>query len=166
MLDRQKAESGWIGKMRNVDIAWIAGLVEGEGCISWNKGSDGYGTPQIQIAMTDQDVVAMAARILDSNVRGPYDKGPGNKPSFATSIGGQKAAAWLMTLFTFFGERRRSKAKEVLAQWRSLGPTRGKYSRKCVRGHDYDGYSSGQRTCSQCARIRYSERNQLTINGV
>lgn len=148
--------------MRSVDLGWLAGIVEGEGCISWNAGSDGYGTPQIQIYMSDRDVVARVATLFDSNLRGPYDKGLGNKQQYATSVGGAKAAGWLMTLFSFFGARRRDKTKEVLTQWSEWGPTRGKYSSRCVRGHAYDGYSSGQRTCSQCARVRYAKRHEQT----
>jgi len=151
--------------MRNVDIAWLAGLIEGEGCISWNGKRDGYGTPQIQVSMSDRDVVERMATLLESSLRGPYDKGPGNKQQWSTSICGRNAIGWLMTLFPFFGERRRYKTKQVLEQWREWGPTRGKYSSKCVRGHVYDGYSSKQRTCSECARIRFAKRNEQTNTG-
>ena len=138
--------------MKNIDIGWMAGLIEGEGCISWNE------TPQIQICMTDRDIIERVVKIFGSNLCGPYDKGPVNKTAWSTSIAGAKAAGWLMTVFTLLGDRRKVKTKEVLAKWKNRGPTRGKYSERCVRGHLYDGYSSGQRTCSECVCIRYTAK--------
>lgn len=145
------------------DIAWLAGIIEGEGSISICNGgfnktySKYYITPHIQVTMTDKDVIDRVASIWKSKTRGPYKKernGTQCKDAYNTSIGGMKAASWLMTLYPLFGVRRRAKAKEVLAKWRELGPTRGKYSSRCIRGHKYDGFSRGQRTCSTCARER------------
>jgi len=156
--------------MRSTDVAWVAGIVEGEGCITWNTGGlnkvtgERYGTPNVQMSMSDKDVVARVANILKSNLKGPYDKGLGNKPQWFTCAGGQKAASWLMTLYPFLGERRRAKAAEVLALWRASGPTRGKYSSKCIRGHDYDGHRNGQRTCSECASIRNTNRDMALVS--
>lgn len=39
------------------DIEWMAGLFEGEGCVSihWNK--NGYGYPKVVLGMSDEDVI-------------------------------------------------------------------------------------------------------------
>jgi len=117
------------------DIAWLAGLVEGEGCISWNN------TPQIQLHMTDKDVVQRAAWLFGSTLRGPHETG--HKPTYYTSVAGSRAVGWLVILSDFLGERRQSKADEVLRQWFERESKAAEHvascprqKRECVRLHN------------------------------
>ncbi len=48
------------------DLAWLGGLLEGEGCFMIPKGS-----PRIALAMSDKDVVQRAARLMGLNVQAP-----------------------------------------------------------------------------------------------
>ena len=58
--------------MTDLEIAWIAGLFEGEGCIYRNNKSD----IRLQIYMTDKDVLDEFARITGGKVTGPYLRQP------------------------------------------------------------------------------------------
>ena len=101
--------------MRSVkNIAWLAGLVEGEGAFVYNHAS-----LVMTINSTDFDVIDKAARILDAPVRGPYkQRGYGSKPIYRITVYG---AEWPLTLFSFLGERRRTRIKELLVPWRDSG---------------------------------------------
>ena len=98
------------------EIAWLAGLLEGEGSFLYTGGNN----CQIKVSMTDRDVVAHAAALFGKNVYGPYSsKGRlGKKPCYATYAISNYAAGWMMTLFSFMGQRRQEKIKAVLQLWR------------------------------------------------
>ena len=57
------------------EIAWAAGLFEGEGSIGFRGGSRGYvyAYLNLQLRSTDQDVVYRFHQIIsEGNVNGPY----------------------------------------------------------------------------------------------
>ena len=97
-------------------IVWLTGLLEGEGCITWNKSH----SATLSLQMNDRDVVEKAASILNSKVFGPYRHRSGDKldfPHYRTQVHGSRAIAWLLTIYPYLGERRRKKAAEVVNTW-------------------------------------------------
>lgn len=104
------------------EIAWLAGLLEGEGCFVKHPCGNSI---RIHLGMTDRDVVERAAKIWGKSVRGPYQpNGPLSKqgrlykPMYTTAAGGWVAAAWMMMLYGFMGERRKARIREMLTVWR------------------------------------------------
>jgi hypothetical protein len=53
---------------RELDIAWAAGLFEGEGSIVISR----EGRVALQVHMTDEDVMRHLAEVLGGNITGPY----------------------------------------------------------------------------------------------
>jgi hypothetical protein len=98
-----------------IDVAWLAGLVEGEGNIAVNGRS-----LTIRIKMTDHDVILCAAELLAGKVY-PAPVPDGRKPQWLTQVKGSLAAAWAMTLYPWLGIRRRQQVRDGLAHWRSQG---------------------------------------------
>lgn len=102
------------------ELTWLAGLLEGEGCF----GRSG-GTARVTLAMTDEDVVTRAARILRAPVVGPVQPsqkrkdGGTRKPVYSASVYGSRAAGWMMTLYTLMGSRRQAKILESLVAWKA-----------------------------------------------
>ena len=103
------------------DIAWAAGLFEGEGCISWKQCPGGQFSKRLLVTMTDKDVVAKFARIVGIPKLIP------NKDNSTRKDGSPKLPAWvwrtgkeseirriLIMLLPYFGERRAYKALNVL----------------------------------------------------
>jgi len=113
-------------------IAWLAGLLEGEG---WFRGSGATRTPQIGVAMTDRDVIERAAALLGATVCDKKVPAP-NKPQWSAVITGEQAVRWMFTLHAYMGLRRRAKIVEVLAYWRSTKP-HFRYRTHCPKGHEY-----------------------------
>src|SRR5713101_5647962 len=99
------------------EIAWIAGLLEGEGCFSINNKYDIQ--PQIHIRMTDLDVIERARSILGGNCVIREEK-RNNKNSklkniFNYSISSSKLALeWMHILYPWMGRRRQSKIRQII----------------------------------------------------
>lgn len=143
------------------DIAWLAGLWEGEGYFAFRKAS-----LFMVIDSTDRDVIARTARLMGRRMYGPYANGTNprtgcpHKAKYRVQLSGAKAAAWMMTLYAELGERRRQSIKACLASWRQALPWRGD-RRMCLRGHALSGdnvYVNGRgfRSCRTCERARHS----------
>ena len=139
------------------DIAWLSGLLEGEGCFAAYKG-----LATIKLNMTDEDVVARAALLLGVHVTGPYVlKNPKYKPHYHANLFGNRAAAWMMTLYPFLGKRRQEKIREVLAVWQKQPKPGSHNSSKthCPQGHAYTEDNAiirinGSRHCRSCIQMR------------
>lgn len=51
--------------MTEVEAAWLAGILEGEACFDWNRGSIGL-WPRLRIEMKDEDVILRVKALIDS----------------------------------------------------------------------------------------------------
>jgi hypothetical protein len=112
--------------MKLSDIAWLAGLLEGEGSFSVSvvregKIQAGKRRLQITLMMTDEDVVRRAAAIMNTKLYGPYGPYKNSvKPCWQIHVGASRAAAWMMTLYSFMGERRRLAIEQGLREWKTF----------------------------------------------
>lgn len=105
---------------KNKDFYWLVGILEGEGCFrlaftSQNK--EHTKVPKIQLAMTDQDIVERAAKILQTNVMGPYRGSKGQKLIYQLLVSGNKAIEIMVELLPYMGKRRSDKIIEILDYW-------------------------------------------------
>lgn len=108
------------------DIAWLAGLLEGEGTFFNIK--NGY-SPRVVIGMTDRDIIERSASMVGAKcyLAKRKNKPEHHKDQYWWVLTGYSAAAVMMTIYTFMGERRRAKIREVLTRWRAR-PVRQKPS--------------------------------------
>jgi hypothetical protein len=97
------------------DIAWMAGLLEGEGCFSGRR----YRTPtRIQVCSTDKDVMDRAAELFGQKVNGPYRHGTNKKFYWMVVLTGNRSIGWMMTIYPYMGVRRKAKIREIVSAWR------------------------------------------------
>ena len=106
------------------EIYWLAGLIEGEGCFSWQK----KGGLFIYLGMTDLDVLEYASLLFDRKVY-TIRRHPPRKPLGVVRIAGSRAAGWMMTLYPLLGARRRARIRELLTQWRQVPAAKGQRAR-------------------------------------
>lgn len=99
------------------EIAWLAGLLEGEG----NFCSDPSGSlARIKLEMKDRDIVQRAATLMGVEHIGTSKKrNPKHATTYWLYVCGQNAAGWAMTVYTFMGRRRRRAIKNMLEYWQS-----------------------------------------------
>ena len=91
------------------NIAWLAGLIEGEGCfyVQPNK----HGSSIIKVSMTDEDVILKARKISGcGKVHGPSNHIPGNKPVWTWTVAkASHVFALSFAIFPFLCKRRSEK---------------------------------------------------------
>ncbi len=100
-----------------VDLAWLAGLVEGEGSFYLHNRKD-YPSVLFQISMSDEDVIRRAQKVL-GGIGSISIKKPGPrsvKPQWQWRVMAQAEVAWVMDLlYPFMGLRRAAKIDELRA---------------------------------------------------
>jgi len=145
-----------------LNIAWFAGLIEGEGCFTRCRRSI-----QMTVVSTDKDVIEQAALMTGKNFHVTHRKGPGGerwKPIYRTHCCGATAASWMMTLYPFLKSRRRARVRELLVLWK-LDSTHARDRVKCLYGHEYDVAPAAlqrhgsKRFCPTCLKVREKKRN-------
>lgn len=132
--------------MNEYQIAWMAGILEGEGCFMLisKKSTDGtfYPTYRISVAMTDEDIIerlyrnSKMGRISYLRLR---NKQPNRKPTALWMINKRLEIKDLcMKVLPFMGLRRSKKIREILSSMEENPPrpswrhgTRQGYEKKC-----------------------------------
>lgn len=101
------------------EIAWAAGLFEGEGSVLANPNRK-HGMPKLALNMTDLDVIGRYAVIVGGHVTGPYKSASRHvlcanpKPLYSWSEGRREVVPLILSAFwPYLGERRRTRAQEV-----------------------------------------------------
>ena len=137
--------------MTATQLGWIAGMVEGEGCITKNA--------KITVCSSDLDVLDKIASLWRTTVQPVKNYSQlSKKPMYRVAVGGKHGAGWLMTIWSLLGERRRTKAKEIIKHWLLLLPAPQDRT-QCPSGHLYTlastvrtRFGRGCRTCNNEAR--------------
>jgi hypothetical protein len=116
------------------NIAWLAGILEGEGCFSCDRGR-----PRIQVRMTDKDVLERCVFISGfGRIYGPINK-PNRKPMWYWKVtNSEKSYALICAVYPFLMSRRAEKIRSVVSGYIDSGEyksrmhgTRQKYKIGC-----------------------------------
>lgn len=104
------------------DIYWLAGFLEGEGSFmvispNINRGYVNNRTFILQVVSTDRDV-AEKAKLLLGNKSCIQVERTSHKTAYRVRLSGTHAIAWMMTLYSMMGERRKNKIKDIILAWR------------------------------------------------
>ena len=91
-----------------LDLMWLAGLLEGEGCFRLKEYHRKTGFAiTLNLGMTDLDVVRKAASIMNSSVLLRKSRDTKRKPCYTTGFSGAPALMWMLILYPYMGERRK-----------------------------------------------------------
>lgn len=139
---------------KTVDLAWLAGLFEGEGTMLLAQGR----YPKLELTMVDLDVMERVQRVAGfGTVRSRALKSGKVGHKWCASSPTQ-AIGLAMTLYPFFGERRRARVQELVAAYSAVPLPKGRWT-TCKRGHPLTpentvGKSEGRRRCRTCHNER------------
>jgi len=97
-------------------IAWLAGILEGEGCFLL-KGNNT--SPCIQLKMKDEDIIKRVASLWNVTVIENKKQELHWSQTYQVNLYGNRAVAWMFTIYSFMGKRRQAKIKEVVAGWKN-----------------------------------------------
>lgn len=105
--------------MRTIDLAWLAGLMDGEGNFSLRtmmyKGTR-YPGIGMHLVMTDKEPVERAASLVGKPVYAYRIKS--GKTAYRLNAYGDLAASWMMVLYSMLSPRRQGKIRECLSVWK------------------------------------------------
>ena len=93
--------------MTNIEIAWLAGIIEGEGCLSSRR------TPTVTVVMTDFDVVEKIANLFGKHVHSAPGAKAHHKEIYRASVYGDEAIKIMEAILPHMGDRRSSKINEI-----------------------------------------------------
>jgi hypothetical protein len=112
-----------------VEVAWVAGILEGEGCWSQKRASPSYWW--IAVRMTDEDIILRLRDLTDiGRITEDLRPGrPGCKKAWAWTVTVKQHREWLtVKVWPWMGERRRARITQlwpgvhaVLTQRQSAG---------------------------------------------
>lgn len=157
-----------MGEPTREEIAWAAGLFEGEGCIHELKKT----SASLSVAMTDLDVLERFREVVGAGHIGDARQRQANwKPIYQLQIYGREDVARILALFLpWFQSRRRAKAMAVLKRL-ECNPGRHADKTHCSRGHllsDNNVYrwkrDPRRRICRTCHREN-AQRQYHDANG-
>ena len=99
----------------DVDVAWMAGLFEGEGCFTFSGGS-----VRATLAMTDEDVVVRFGDLVGKRVR--EDRKPsllreGIKAMYEVRLSGRDAVEFMALVKPHMGSRRQARIEELMGRY-------------------------------------------------
>jgi hypothetical protein len=114
--------------MNQLEIAWLSGLLEGEGCFMKGTTSKPF-LVRISVEMTDEDVIQKISTLTDTKF---YETTRKNQPEhykrcWRICVMGKKAVSILNDIYPYMGERRKRKIDEILKHY-SERPQRVKNS--------------------------------------
>ncbi|WP_405061915.1 hypothetical protein OG474_09740 [Kribbella sp. NBC_01505] len=89
--------------------AWLAGLLDGEGCFDMTHSS-----PRLRVKMSDHDVIIRAATLMNARVHAEPPRQPHHKPCLVAQIHGDSAVAVMRAVLPHLGARRTAKATEII----------------------------------------------------
>ncbi len=158
--------------MRDVDVAWFAGVFEGEGCFSIERN----GATRLTVAMTDRDIIERIHSLFPTTQAltvvqpKPAKAGYGTPKLRYTWRIGQPDEVRRITelILPYLGERRSARAREVLEHLASR-PGVGGFQRAKTHGphgHEYTpenttykGGAKRYRVCRTCAKTWWTTEN-------
>lgn len=119
-------------------LAWLAGLLEGEGTFSVNSGY-----PRVSVQMSDPDVLerareAMRAPAVWPKTLSARDRLRGWSRMYGTALSGLRGAALMVKLRPLMGERRTREIDRALAEYepiRLMDPPTICVARGCAEPH-------------------------------
>lgn len=139
------------------EIAWLAGLLEGEGTFHDNNGS-----PCITYDSTDEDVVERACKLFGVEQSTPYrpQRYENAKIVYRSRLFGARAIAWMQTIYVFMGRRRQEKIKDIVLRWKAkTRRVRGPLSVKPMAECHPDRAHSANGLCKACFNKKYREEH-------
>lgn len=106
---------------RSAELAWAAGIVEGEGSIHV-RDRDTHRSIVLTVVMSDLDVLQRLESVLRvGTIVGPYQQRPGVKPLWHWNVTcARHVAAVVMTLYPLLHGRRRKQVRKVLDAWQRM----------------------------------------------
>jgi len=98
--------------VEELELHWLAGLLEGEGYFA-KPAPSRPNQPRIIIEMVDEDVIAKVSSLLERKYWSRSGRS-GNQATYLTQISGRPAVRLMTELFPLMGQRRQKRIAEII----------------------------------------------------
>ena len=152
--------------LTETDIAWIAGLLEGEGYFGIDgrqrnyKVSKSPPAPFIKISMVDEDIIQKLSKLLDKSYFSPSRKTVTGKQVYTLHIGEKEKVLFvLQKILPYMGVRRGERITECISHlqaWKEWVENGGRSEMAKI------GYEARHKKYGTCAGGNPSGINQFT----
>jgi hypothetical protein len=116
-----KSPGGDLETDESAGLAWLAGLLEGEGTFAIQRDSTEIAYPRISLTMCDRATVERAARLMGApSVTRKEPRDPDWSVSYFAAITGHQAATWMHQIRGLMGARRRASIDAALASYHPI----------------------------------------------
>ena len=111
--------------LSEIEIAWLAGLLEGEGSFGLDaRSAKRYNvstappSPFLRISMTDQDIIERVSKLVNKKYFSPKRLTTTGKRVYIVHVGDRATLGTLLPrLFPYFGKRRQETVQKCLDEW-------------------------------------------------
>jgi hypothetical protein len=117
--------------MRVADVAWAAGIVDGEGSVTLDKKGKTYRQPALTVYSTDLPIIDTLHRLFGGIVQHVPIRANMRKPGWFWKLCGAQCLPCLKILLPYMRcSKKRERAKFLLANWRRVVTPNGRYTDK------------------------------------
>lgn len=129
---------GYPKGMEPTTLAYMAGLIDGEGSVSLDKNynssdPDLYRIPSLTVASTTPAIVDFCKSHFGGSISTKKVYQDHHKPSFVWALRHQQAVALLIELLPFMLEPEKIRRADLLIRFQAERPRNGKYSAECLQ---------------------------------
>lgn len=110
------------------NLAYFAGVIEGEGCFFNSKNQTGRLYPTIQVEMTDGDVIHKLNDFFKGNAPFSRKRAEDRLRSYRFRIMGERALKIMFDIYNYMSARRKAKIDQVMRQYCEYHANRVKYA--------------------------------------
>jgi len=148
--------------LTEAQVAWLAGIYEGEGSCSIQGTGRAFA---VTITMTDGDIINRVFELTGIGSVRTFQRKE-YKRCYIWAVSSINAVNFLETILEWLGERRASKAKEAINNWKVNKKQASKNDTMCIRGHSFDPPNKRNKngTCYTCAlgwRAKYRAKKRI-----
>lgn len=103
--------------LSETDKAYLAGLIDGEGCLIMDGASDRMIRPKLQLIMTDQTLVEWVGHVWGTPVRrfAKHRAQPHHKDQFRTTLTGMRAVDAIRVIYPYM--RLKQRQADIFVEW-------------------------------------------------
>ncbi|MGA0121372.1 MAG: hypothetical protein ACO3HJ_07965, partial [Methylophilaceae bacterium] len=110
------------------NLAYFAGVIEGEGCFFNSKNQTGRLYPTIQVEMTDGDVIHKLNDFFKGNAPFSRKRAEDRLRSYRFRIMGERALKIMFDIYNYMSARRKAKIDQVMREYCEYHANRVKYA--------------------------------------
>lgn len=147
---------------RQMELAWAAGFVEGEGCFGWYGGTPrASGKPRafsavVAVSQNEREPLDRLAEIFGVGIVHP--KRNRKRVAWEWRVNGHAAIPVMEELMPLLTTRRQDRILDVLARHYETQRAIAEKAARCPRGHEREGNTgtraNGTAYCKGCSRER------------